>query len=135
MRTRVALAVVELFLAAGALAGMVGLLGGGIQYPRSWLEGTPFPDYTIPALALGVVVGGLALAAAGAVLWRHSLALPLAALSGVSIIVFELVEMAVTRLDAGALPLQLFYVVIGLVVLWLAARMWRRPEGIARLRR
>lgn len=93
--------------------------------------GDPLSRLHDPALALGVVLGGLALAAAGALLWRRSLALRLAALSGVSTIVFELVEIAVTRFDLGALPIQLFYVVIGLVILWLAARL-RQPEGAAR---
>lgn len=132
MRIRAALVVVELFLAAGALAGMVGLLSGGIQYPKSWLAGTPFPDYTIPALALGVVVGGLAIAAAAAVLRAPPIALPLTVLSGVAIIVFELVEMTVLRFAPAALPFQLFYLAIGAAILWLAAGL-RRSHGAARL--
>lgn len=47
-----------------AVAGCIGLLGGGIQFPAAWLLGTPFSDYTVPALILGVVVGGSALVAA-----------------------------------------------------------------------
>lgn len=132
MRTRVVLVVIELFLAVGALAGMVGLLSRSIPLPRSLLEGTPFPDYTIPAITLGIVVGGLGLATAGALLRVHPLALPLAFLSGAAIIVFELVEMAVTRLAPIALPLQLFYVAIGLVIFGLAARLWRVPQDAAR---
>ncbi|HEU5441394.1 MAG TPA: hypothetical protein VFU88_19060 [Ktedonobacterales bacterium] len=46
-----------------AVAGCVGLLGGGIQFPTEWLLGTPFSDYTVPALILGIVVGGSALVA------------------------------------------------------------------------
>ena len=134
MKIRVALVVVELFLAAGALAGMVGLLGGGIRYPKSWLEGTPFPDYTIPALALGIVVGGLAIAAAAAVLWAPPIAVPLTLLSGVAIVVFELVEMAVLRFAPAALPFQLFYLAIGLVIIGLAWRLRQSPGG-APLRR
>ena len=37
----------------------------------SWLEGSPFPDYTIPGLYLGVVIGG-GMAAAGVAAWRRS---------------------------------------------------------------
>jgi hypothetical protein len=37
----------------------------------SWLEGSPFPDYTIPGLYLGVVIGGGMGVAAGAA-WRRS---------------------------------------------------------------
>jgi hypothetical protein len=46
-----------------AVAGSVGLLGGGIRFPTEWLLGTPFSDYTVPALILGIVVGGSALVA------------------------------------------------------------------------
>jgi hypothetical protein len=134
VKIRVALVVVELFLAVGALAGMVGLLSGGIRYPSSWLDGTPFPDYTIPALALGIVVGGLALAAAAAVLWAPAIAARLTLLSGLAIIAFELVEMAVLRFAPAALPFQLFYVAIGAIILGLAVRL-RRSSDDARLRR
>lgn len=46
----------------GALIGMVMLLTGwGYRFPISWLQGTPFSDYAVPALILGIVVGGSAL--------------------------------------------------------------------------
>jgi hypothetical protein len=58
-------AVVAINFAAGllAVAGAVGLIGGGIPLPLSLLRGTPFTDYTVPGLILGIVVGGSALAA------------------------------------------------------------------------
>lgn len=54
----------DLFAGVAAVAGGVGLVGGGIQFPSHWLSGTPFSAYTAPGLILGIVVGGSALLAA-----------------------------------------------------------------------
>ena len=54
---------VNLFAALSAFAGALGLLVGNIV-PLSVLHETPFADFTVPALLLGIVVGGSALAAA-----------------------------------------------------------------------
>src|SRR5579864_5549447 len=62
--TRVAVIVVDLFAAASATAGAVGLVVGFMNIPLSVLRSTPFTDFTVPALLLGIVVGGSALAAA-----------------------------------------------------------------------
>ncbi|MBX6342793.1 MAG: hypothetical protein IRY97_10070, partial [Thermomicrobiaceae bacterium] len=59
------------FGAVSAAAGGIGLVGGGIEFPRDWLEGTPFASYVGPGLILGLVVGGSQLAALVAVL-RHA---------------------------------------------------------------
>lgn len=60
---QVGTSIVDTFGGGMAVAGAVGLVGGGIQFPLTWLRGTPFSDYTGPGLVLGVVVGGSALAA------------------------------------------------------------------------
>lgn len=62
---RIGTGVVDLFAGAMAVAGAVGLVGGGIQFPLDWLAGSPFTDYMGPGLVLGIVVGGSALAAGG----------------------------------------------------------------------
>lgn len=54
----------DLFAGLAAVAGGVGLVGGGIRFPSDWLSGTPFSGYTAPGLILGIVVGGSALVAA-----------------------------------------------------------------------
>src|SRR5205085_8263406 len=38
---RVAIVVIALFIAISALAGGIGLVGGGLQFPPEWLNGTP----------------------------------------------------------------------------------------------
>ena len=58
------------FIATSAIAGGIAVLGGavfGYKLPLTWLAGTPFGDYTIPGLALAIVVGGSALIAAATV--------------------------------------------------------------------
>jgi hypothetical protein len=60
---RIALVVVDLFAAVSAIGGAVALVGY-MESPLSVLRGTPFADFTVPALLLGIVVGGSALAAA-----------------------------------------------------------------------
>jgi hypothetical protein len=59
---RIALVVVNLFAALSAFAGALGLVVGYMDIPVSELHGTPFADFTVPALLLGFVVGGSALA-------------------------------------------------------------------------
>jgi hypothetical protein len=56
-RIRIALVVLEVFVALGAVAGGIGLLTGAISVPLNALQGSPFVDYTIPALALMIIVG------------------------------------------------------------------------------
>src|SRR5437588_7473641 len=57
---RIALVVLEAFVALSAVAGGIALLTGTFAQgiPVAWLQGTPFSDYTIPGLVLAIVVGG-----------------------------------------------------------------------------
>jgi hypothetical protein len=55
---RMALLVVDLFAAGSAIVGAVGLLAGFMHIPLTVLHGTPFADFTVPALLLGLVEGG-----------------------------------------------------------------------------
>jgi hypothetical protein len=61
-RLRKAVAAADVFEAASAFLGAVGLVVGFIGIPVTILSGTPFADFTVPALLLGF---GLA-----AVPWR-----------------------------------------------------------------
>ena len=67
---RIALVVVNLFAALSTFAGALGLVVGYMDIPVSELHRTPFADFTVPALLLGFVVGGSALAAALIALFR-----------------------------------------------------------------
>ncbi len=62
--SRRALIVLDCLAGVSALIGMgICVFGWGYQFPTSWLQGTPFADYTVPGLILGLVVGGSALVA------------------------------------------------------------------------
>ncbi len=63
-KVRLAIVVLAAFLALSAIGGGIAMLVGAIQFPLAWLRNTPFSDYTIPALALAIVVGGSSLLAA-----------------------------------------------------------------------
>ena len=60
------IAAIELVISVGAVYGGTRLLldAEAFGLEEAWLEGTPFPDYTVPGVVLGVVIGGGMLAAA-----------------------------------------------------------------------
>ena len=65
--SRRALIVLDVVAGVASLIGAtMALTGWPYRAPESWLAGTPFSDYTVPGLILGVVVGGSALVAAWA---------------------------------------------------------------------
>jgi hypothetical protein len=132
-----------LFLGIGAVIGAVAVIP---TLPREWLLDTPFPDYTVPALALGLI-GVSALASAALLLAHVEWGVALSAAVGVGIAVFEVVESLVVGLDywlhalglgpapspiAGAesvgallgipipLWLQPFYFVLGVIIVGLS---------------
>ena len=73
---RIALVAIELVVAVGAVFGGLSLLRDpdGLGVDRAWLEGSAFPDYTIPGVVLLVVIGGGMLAAVAITIWlpRHA---------------------------------------------------------------
>lgn len=142
---RITVIVVNLFAAVSAFAGALGLVVGYMNIPLSVLNTTPFADFTVPALLLGVVVGGSALAAAAIALfgphrvvwfgWRSE---PLAALAAGCIMVgWMSIEFALIGLSIWV---QAVYFVVGLVMIglailyqWTESRQIERPaEGIDR---
>jgi hypothetical protein len=55
---RITTFVLVVFGALTTLAGGIGILTGGIAIPLDWLQGSPFVDYSVPGLALAIIVGG-----------------------------------------------------------------------------
>jgi len=128
----------------GALLTLIALtaLDGAIlvvpTLPRAWLHQglvAPFADYTIPALALGLLCGGGALAALVAVVARPRLGALAAVVAGVFVIGFELVEILVVGFTAAMTPtqpvawLQVFYIVVGSAIAALGVRLWKAETG------
>ena len=80
---RVAIEAVAIFIMVSAVAGGIGLIGGGLAFPTDWLAGTSFTGYALPGAILAVIVGGSALLAAVLMLRQHPLAVPAAFGAGV----------------------------------------------------
>jgi hypothetical protein len=94
-----------------------------------------FPDYTIPALALGVFCGGAALVTLVAVFLRPQLGALAAMVAGAFIIAFELVEILVVGFTPMQTPdqfpawLQVIYLAVGAALVVLGARLWKAESG------
>ena len=112
--------------------------------PRSVLHNgvlALFPDFTIPALALGILCGGGALVALVTVLARPQIGALASVIAGLFMIVFELVEIVVVGFTPIQTPdqfparLQVVYLIVGGAMVILGARLWRAETGSYRLRR
>jgi hypothetical protein len=114
----------NLFLGLTAVGGGVALLTGMIKIPLSALAGSPFNDFTVPALLLIVAIGGTALLAAWLVHLRPEIGTRVSAIAGGGIIIFEIVEWHII----GFAWLQAVYIAIGAAILALAA--WVRMEEL-----
>jgi hypothetical protein len=115
------------FNALSQIGGAIGLLAGA-HPPMSLLNSTPFADYTIPALILGVITGGSSLAAL-LLVWRAGrLTGDFAGIVSGSItagwIVGEVILWKESILGFLSVPLQVLYLVTGLLVAGLAAWLW-----------
>lgn len=107
LTARLVVLALELVLGVSAVAGGIGLLGGGAGMPESYLDGSPFEDYTVPGLYLLTVIGGGALAAA-ALTFRHAAQAGAAAVvMGVLLIAWLTVETAIIGYHGGIQPVML----------------------------
>lgn len=114
---RVLLIVLNLFLALTAFGGGIQLLVGFYVPPVEMLNGV-FKDFTIPGLALGIIVGGSALFAA--ILWirKSKFAIPASIAAGLVIMFFEFVEALIIGSPAGpARFMQILYFGMGTVII------------------
>lgn len=115
---RITLIVVDLFAAVSAIVGAIGLLVGFMNIPVSVLHGTPFADFTVPAMLLGIVVGGSALVAAAIALFGPQRFEALASAGAGCIMVgWMTVEVAMIGL---AIWVQAAYFAVGLLMIGLA---------------
>ena len=130
---RIAVVLVDLFAAASAIVGAVGLIVGFMNIPLDVLQGTPFVDFTVPALLLGFVVGGSALAATAiAVFGPRQIETLASAGAGCIMVGWMSIEIAMIGLDIWV---QGAYFVVGLLMIALAgllhlakSRTIRRPS-------
>lgn len=133
---RITLAVIEGLIGLGAVGGGIAILTSAFNQwlPLTWLQGTPFSDYTIPGLALLVMIGvGMLLAAATQFMQREWAVLFSAAM-GLVMIGFEIVEIAVINRFAQAvvpstIAQQVLFTLLGLTIFGLSASLWRTEYG------
>lgn len=111
------LIVLNVFLALTAIPGGFCLLAGIAVPPLDELKGSIFTDYTLPGLALMIIVGGSALLTAILLIRKNKFALLCSAAAGIIIMIFEFVEVLVIGSPTGAgLIMQLLYFLIGTVM-------------------
>jgi hypothetical protein len=130
---RIVLVVAEAFVGMGAVIGGWALVTGAIpfiSFPLALLQGTPFTDYTIPGLALLILVGGSSLFAAATILTGREVGVLASAVAGLIAMGFEVVEVVSVEskwgnLLAMAATQQITIFVLGLAIFGLAAYLWR----------
>ena len=121
---RIILIVLTFFLALTAVGGGIQLLTGVFVPPVEMLNGI-FNDYTIPGLALGLIVGGSALFAGILLARKNKFAIMASIAVGVNIMFFEFVEMLVIGSPAGpARFMQIFYFGMGTVIICVSLGQW-----------
>ena len=122
---RVLLIVLTLFLSLAAFEGGVQLLIGFYTPPVEMLNGSIFKDFTIPGLALGIIVGGSALFTAILLLRKNKFSLLASVTTGVIIMFFEFVEMLAIGSPAGpARFMQIFFFGMGTVIIAASMGAW-----------
>lgn len=126
---RFGLLALDAFVAFTAIYGAIFVVP---TIPLEWLKHGPFTDYTIPALALGILVGGSASAAAVLLLVRPGAGAVATIVAGIMIIGFELVEIGVVgftliEYDPSQFQawLQVIYLALGSLQVLFGYRAWR----------
>lgn len=119
------LVVLTIFLALTALVGCIQLVEGTYAPSVEMLNGSVFKDYTIPGLALGLIVGGSAIFAAVLLIRKSKFAVLFAVTAGIIIMFFEFVEVLVIGSPAGiARTLQIFYFGTGTAICVASMGRW-----------
>jgi hypothetical protein len=136
--TRATLLVLQAFVAITAVAGAAIVVP---TLPLEWLKVGPLTDYTIPALALGVLCGGSAIVAFVLLVVDPRLGGAASMVAGTFMITFEIVEIAVVGLslleygvDNLQSWLQIVYLVVGASGVALGYHLWtllRHPRPMA----
>ena len=121
----ITLIVLTIFLALSAIAGGIQLLEGTYAPPIEMLDGSIFKDYTIPGLALGLIVGGSAIFASVLLIRKSKFSILSATTAGVIIMFFEFVEVLAIGSPAGiARSLQIFYFGLGTAIVIACMGTW-----------
>jgi hypothetical protein len=119
------LIILNIFLALSAIAGCIQLLEGTYAPPVDVLKGSIFKDFTIPGLALGLIVGGSALFATILLFRKSKFSILFSTTAGIIIMFFEFVEvLAIGSPPGGALELQILYFGTGIAIVVASMGTW-----------
>ena len=117
--------ILTILLAITAIPGGVMLLVNFYAPPVEQLQGSIFKDFTIPGLALALVVGGSALVSAVKLLKKNIFGSMSAATVGVIIMCFEFVQVLIIRSPTGpARILQIIYFGLGTLLMIASIGSW-----------
>jgi hypothetical protein len=124
---RVALFVVDVFVALTAIGGGIALVTGleGDRFPVEMLRGTPFSSYVIPGLILAGVVGGNAAVATAAALLRPQIGALASMLAGVVMMGWIVGEILILKQPSAPHWTEVFYFALGLVMVVLGLMVRR----------
>nr|WKN34602.1 hypothetical protein K4G66_19710 [Tunicatimonas sp. TK19036] len=112
--------VLTVFISLTSIGGGVAILVGLDEFPAAWLEGTLFPDYTIPALILVTVVGGSSFLATILLVKKSNLMGLVAIFSGVMMMGYISAEVLILKQETlGPTLIEVFYFVLGLLIIGL----------------
>lgn len=121
---RITLFALATFDALTAIGGGVAMLVGADQFPLAWLQGTPFTDYTYPALILAIVVGGSSLAASILLIAKLRWGLISAMAAGALMAGYQVVEVLMLNDETLISWIEGVYLAIGLLIFAMAAGLW-----------
>jgi len=111
--------IVSGFTGLSAIGGGLSILSGIDKFPFTWLQNTPFSDFTIPATVL-IAVGVCSFAAVVIIFLDKALGILVSAIGGIEMISWILVEIALINAPKPS-PVEVSYLLIGLVQFGMAA--------------
>jgi hypothetical protein len=123
---RIVIGICTAFIALTAIIGGIAILVGVETFPMEWLEGTPFRDYTIPALILIFVVGGSSLLALVTLILKHPLVHITSIIAGIMMI-GQIVGELILLNQEQSLPhwIEWMYFALGLVIVGCGVYLWK----------
>lgn len=124
-KVRIIIGVLAGFIALTAIGGGIAILTGVDEFPLEWLGGTPFSDYTIPALLLAIVVSGRSLIAAVTIFIGRKVGVLASMTAGLIMAGFIVVEVLILKqVPPGPTLIESIYFGLGLVIFGLAVYLW-----------
>jgi hypothetical protein len=118
---RILMGLVAAFIALTATGGGISMLTDVDKFPIEWLAGTPFTNYTIPALMLAIVVGGSSLWSAITLFTDRKSGAIASMAAGLIMMGYIVVEVLILKQDPpGPTLIEVLYFGLGITLFGLA---------------